>query len=135
MALGSCLNCFLGNFSGAVFQELLLFIIFCLAVSTCSVTFVLIARYYSPDGGLRDLEFRQFGMHPLLMVTGFGFCAPVGTISYQTATIFGAKRTVAKAVHLLLQTAAFSCGVVGVASMYLYLQDGEFGHYATAHSW
>ena len=70
----------------------LLFIIFGLAVSTCSVTFVLIARHYTPEGRLQGLDFRQFGMHPLLMVCAFGFCAPLATVSYQTGELFGLKR-------------------------------------------
>ena len=106
------------------------------SLSVCVVAFVLIGRHYTPEGGrLRDLTFTDFGIHPLLMVVAFGFLSPLATVVYQSCALVGGKRSVAKALHGVGQTAALACGVVGAISLYFTRRELGMSHFSTAHSW
>ncbi len=113
----------------------LMLTMFGLTLAVCAVTFVLIGRHYTGENGLRSLTFRDFGMHPLLMVCAFGFASPLATVSYQTFKLCGIKRTAAKALHAALQTASLACAVAGAVSIYLTRRDLGMSHLSTAHSW
>lgn len=113
----------------------------CSSFLTAILSTILVVFTYNVIG-TANINWKSFGLHPILMVLSFGCMSQISVASYRLFEHgLGCSHYCAKSTHGLLHMAALVTGTVGIWNMYL-VHDATCTpnrkspcHFLTLHSW